>query len=676
MMPFDIDPILPLPFFGALVGGWILLSSIGFYLSARRHVWRCLLGAVLLALCLNPRIESRERQTLPDIALILEDRSPSQQLGQRQDQTERAKSYLRDQFGKTKDLEFRIVQFGEQGNSRLATDLQNALNAIPKDRFAGAVLISDGQIQDVDQLPDLGGPLHVLLTGDKDEFDRAVDITQAPQYAIVDEDTQIRFRLKDHPHQDPIPVTVSQGTTVIDRLNVIPGEEQEITFRPSHRGTIALSIKAPERAGEISTTNNKATVMVNAVREKLNVLLISGRPHPGQRTWRNILRADPSVQLVHFTILRPSEKEDFTPINELSLIAFPVRELFDEKLDEFDLVIFDRYILRNVLTSLYFDNIATYVRNGGALLVAAGPDFAGPLSLAKSSLSQILPALPTGMMAQDSLFRPTRSALGTRHPVSQNLTQSEDKWGRWARVIKVNQTTGHSLMNDDRGNPLLIVDHLEKGRIAMLLSDQFWLWARGVDGGGPHTQLTRQLIHWLMKEPELEENRLILTADPAGFLEIQQTPLLPRGENRVQVTLPNGDTETVELTPNGVTWQTKIATPQPGLYRVTQENQESLIVIGTHTPEEYAHPLANADPLAPYVKRHHGTFHWIGPNTALPRVTKRPPSPHMGGVDWIGFHQNQSQQIIGVKHVALLPFWLILTVCAGLIIFLWWRENA
>ena len=99
-------------------------------------------------------------------------------------------------------------------------------------------------------------------------------------------------------------------------------------------------------------------MQINGVRDRLRVLLVSGEPHAGERTWRNLLKSDASVDLVHFTILRPPEKQDGVPVDELSLIAFPTRELFIEKIEDFDLIIFDRYRRRGILPSLYLENIA------------------------------------------------------------------------------------------------------------------------------------------------------------------------------------------------------------------------------------------------------------------------------------------------------------------------------
>ncbi|TIO59298.1 MAG: hypothetical protein E5X98_19690, partial [Mesorhizobium sp.] len=138
----------------------------------------------------------------------------------------------------------------------------------------------------------------------------------------------------------------------------------EVTIPNAGRNIVQLSID--HEPGELTDTNNRAIALVDGIRDHLRVLLVSGEPHAGERTWRNLLKSDASVDLVHFTILRPPEKQDGTPINELSLIAFPTRELFVEKIKDFDLIIFDRYQHRDVLPILYYDYISEYVEKGGA----------------------------------------------------------------------------------------------------------------------------------------------------------------------------------------------------------------------------------------------------------------------------------------------------------------------
>ena len=185
-------------------------------------------------------------------------------------------------------------------------------------------------------------------------------------------------------------------------------------------------------------------VSIDGVRDKLRVLLVSGEPHAGERTWRNLLKSDANVDLVHFTILRPPEKQDGTPINELSLIAFPTRELFQQKINEFHLIIFDRYARQGVLPIIYFDNIARYVRDGGAVLVAAGPDYAEPDQLWRTPLDAILPAEPSGRVTE-AAFHARLTDLGKRHPVTRGLDGADDEpphWSRWFRIVDTKTANG------------------------------------------------------------------------------------------------------------------------------------------------------------------------------------------------------------------------------------------
>ena len=277
-------------------------------------------------------------------------------------------------------------------------------------------------------------------------------------------------------------------------------------------GQNIVEIEASPLENELTAINNRAVVSIDGVRDKLRVLLVSGEPHAGERTWRNLLKSDASVDLVHFTILRPPEKQDGTPINELSLIAFPTRELFQQKINEFQLIIFDRYARQGVLPIIYFDNIARYVRDGGAVLVAAGPDYASQTSIWRTPLDVVLPAEPSGRTT-DGPFRAQLTDLGKRHPVTRGLEgadQDPPHWSRWFRLVDARAAKGTTVMQGPDNKPLLLLSREGEGRVALLLSDHIWLWARGYEGGGPHIDLLRRLSHWLMKQPDLEEEALRL----------------------------------------------------------------------------------------------------------------------------------------------------------------------
>ena len=255
-------------------------------------------------------------------------------------------------------------------------------------------------------------------------------------------------------------------------------------------------------------------VSIDGVRDKLRVLLVSGEPHAGERTWRNLLKSDASVDLVHFTILRPPEKQDGTPINELSLIAFPTRELFQQKINEFHLIIFDRYARQGVLPIIYFDNIARYVRDGGAVLVAAGPDYASPTSLWRTPLEQILPAEPSGRTDRNRRSAPQLTDPGKRHPVTRGLEGADSDAAAMEPLVPPGRhqapPTAPASWKARTSKPLLVLSREGEGRVGLLLSDHIWLWARGYEGGGPHLDLMRRLSHWLMKQPDLEEEALRL----------------------------------------------------------------------------------------------------------------------------------------------------------------------
>src|SRR6202047_3541697 len=479
------------------------------------------LGLIVLALA-NPSFTREDREPLSSVAAVVIDKSPSQNFGERTRETAKAREALVDSLKQIKGLEVRVVEAGqadgETDGTKLFGALASALSDVPVDRVAGAFLITDGRVHDIPaNAAALGfqAPVHALITGRKDERDRRIAISAAPRFGIVGQSQTITYRLDDQGVSgDRSKVTGRRDGEVINERTVLSGQTVNVDVDIKHSGPNIVEIEASPLADELTPVNNRAVVVIDGVRDKLRVLLVSGEPHSGERTWRNLLKSDPNIDLVHFTILRPPEKQDGTPINELSLIAFPTRELFTNrptgKLDDFQLIIFDRYARQGVLPIIYFDNITKYVRNGGAVLVAAGPDYAGPTSIWRTPLDAILPAEPSGTVPERA-FHARLSELGKRHPVTRDLDGSESDpphWGKWFRMVDTRNNTGTPVMEGPDNKPLLILSRDGEGRVALLLSDQLWLWARGFEGGGPHLDLLRRLSHWLMKEPELEEEAL------------------------------------------------------------------------------------------------------------------------------------------------------------------------
>src|SRR5438876_1963165 len=565
------------------------------------------LALILLALA-NPSFTREDREPLSSVAAVVIDKSPSQNFGDRTRETARAQEALVDALKKVKGLEVRVFEAGqadgETDGTKLFGALSLALSDVPVDRVAGAFLITDGRVHDIPANAGAIGfqaPVHALITGRKDERDRRIAISAAPRFGIVGQTQTITYRLDDQGVTgERARITVRRDGETISERTLSSGQTASVDIDIKHAGPNIVEIEASPLEGELTPVNNRAVVAIDGVRDKLRVLLVSGEPHSGERTWRNLLKSDASVDLVHFTILRPPEKQDGTPINELSLIAFPTRELFQQKINEFQLIIFDRYARQGVLPILYFDNIARYVRAGGAVLVAAGPDYASQTSIWRTPLDVILPAEPSGRMTEGG-YRARLTDLGKRHPVTRGLEGADadpPHWSRWFRLVDTRAAKGTAVMQGPDNKPLLLLSREGEGRVALLLSDHIWLWARGYEGGGPHLDLLRRLSHWLMKQPDLEEEALRLSVRGKD-LEVRRQTMADE-VRQVTVTTPTGQSRTLTLDKSepGVRKAVTQAN-ELGLWRATDGKLNALVNVGPVNPREYAEVTSSTSVLAP-----------------------------------------------------------------------------
>jgi hypothetical protein len=673
------------------------------------------LGAILLALA-NPTLRQEERDKLTNVAIVVLDESASQSLEKRQTASTALREQLEERLARIPNLETKWVtgarpSDGAPRGTQLFGDLNNALKDTPPDRLAGVIIVTDGQVHDVPKgVKELGfnAPVHALLTGKQNEFDRRIEVLTAPRYGIVGQKRMIELRVRE---SGKAPTRLEKTVTLRIRRSGQPdafkqtliGSSVEIEMAFPHAGTNIVEIELDAADGELTTANNRAVISAEGVRENLRVLLVSGEPHAGERTWRNLLKSDAAVDLVHFTILRPPQKQDGTPINELSLIAFPTRELFSEKIKDFDLIIFDHYENRGILRRSYFGNISRFVaEHGGALLVAAGDDYSGRSSLYRTPLAPVLPGIPTGKVITKP-FKAKVTEDGFRHPVTRDLqgagdgsSASEPSWGRWFRQVAVRTDRGRTLMNGADDNPLLILDRKNDGRVALLTSDHAWLWARGFDGGGPHTDLLRRLAHWLMKEPDLEEERLIASA--RGLKLSLERFSMQKAVDPVTLLGPGGNTQTVELEPKGDgLWRAAIDVKLPGLYKAETTAPDGKLTAVAHAgkddPREMSEVVATAGVLKPLSDKTGGGVVWTRNDTAsnsgdagtnsdnttvdvtAPRITMLQSAKVLAGNGWIGL---RDQEAFVTRGIALMPLFnglIALALLLSLLALAWWREG-
>jgi hypothetical protein len=524
--------------------------------------------------------------------------------------------------------------------------------------------------------------LHLLLTGAPGERDRRLVVDEVPNYGMVGEPQELTLRIGELPEAaggEPVAVTLMQDGELRERLSLRPGTVTTVPFELTRAGQTVLELEAEAAPGEVTTLNNRQVFFVNGVRDRLRVLLVSGQPYPGLRVWRNLLKADPAVDLVHFTILRPPEKQDGTPIRELALIAFPSRELFEVKLHEFDLVIFDRYSRRGLLPLSYLDNVARYVEEGGALLEVAGPEFAHPLSLYRTPLARVLPGRPSGVVYERG-FDPVLTETGERHPVTGGLDQTwadgdgdGPAWGRWFRQVDVEVAESQVLMSGAAERPLLVLQRVGEGRVAQLLSDHAWLWARGFENGGPQGLLLRRLVHWLMQEPELEEEAL--RARPEGEAIAIERRSLDETARRLTVISPSGVIREIDLEPGEAGMAKAIVeAEEPGLYEVTDGELITHVAVRPLDPEELADMRATPERLASVVAESDGAIKWLA-EEGTPAVRKVAQGRATSGRDWIGLVGNERYLVTGASQLPLLPALLALLLLLGTLGLAWYREG-
>src|SRR5215475_4120315 len=679
-------PLVPSILLWLAIGAIVVIAALLLVARSRGAAVRVAALALIVLALANPSFTREEREPLSSVAAVVVDKSPSQNFGDRTKQTAEAQTTLVDALKKIKGLDVRVVEAGqadgETDGTKLFGALSSALSDVPVDRVAGAFLITDGRVHDIPANAGTLGfqaPLHALITGRKDERDRRIAISAAPRFGIVGQPQTITYRLDDQGVSgERAKITVRRDGEVINERTLSSGQTANVEIDIKHAGPNIVEIEASPLDNELTLVNNRAVVAIDGVRDKLRVLLVSGEPHSGERTWRNLLKSDPSVDLVHFTILRPPEKQDGTPINELSLIAFPTRELFQQKIDDFQLIIFDRYARQGVLPIIYFDNITRYVRDGGAVLVAAGPDYASSTSIWRTPLDAILPAEPSGNVTNRA-FRAELTDLGQRHPVTRGLEGSEDKpphWSEWFRVVDTRSATGTTIMQGPEGKPLLVLSHEGEGRVALLLSDHIWLWARGFEGGGPHLDLLRRLSHWLMKEPDLEEEALRLTVSGHDLLVRRQTMAYQVAD--VTLTAPSGTTRTLKLDAKkpGV-WESTVAANELGLWRASDGKLNALISVGPANPREYAEVTSTTQVLAPFSSSTGGDARRLddGNGLNMPRVVAMRSGEIYKGDDWIGLKMSSASVVRGVGVLPVFAGLLGLLLLLGSLAGAWVREG-
>ena len=671
------DPFVPLPLLIVLACACLLIWGAYLVLRGRAWLMRALTFLLLLLALANPLWVKEQREPLKEIVALIRDRSESMRFAGRDEAAETAYNALREKLEADDSVELRVAETDPCADGTdVYAALLSAMADAPRERIGGALIVTDGQVHDLPEDPEIAeqlGPIHGLIVGEEDEQDRRIEIVSAPNFGIVGDRASLTVRVEDDT-TPMVDVNVSINGEALRSRRVPTGVDAVISLDIPRRGSNLIVVEVPAGANELTLANNRTAANVSGVRDRLRVLLVTGEPHSGARLWRDLLKADPSVDLVHFTILRPPHKQDPTPIEELALISFPTRELFLEKLQDFDLVIFDRYRRINVLPMGYFDNLARYVADGGALLVAVGPPYADRFSIYRTPLASILPVRPTGEVVEHE-FKIERTDLGKRHTVTASL-ENEADWGAWARYVGGRTLSGETLLEADDGAPLLVLDRVEKGRVATLMSDQLWLWARGYDDGGPYSELIRRTAHWLMKEPELEEELLELHSE--GDEMVAQLRTLDDRPPRLTVTDPDDvmvQAEWEEKAPG--LFEARTPGPRLGLYSARAGDNTTVALNGPANPREYVDVRSSTEVMETLAETTGGSVQRIGvgDDVSLPELRWVSGRNNAAGRGWVGLGRRDAYAVKASQATPLLPGFLGAGLAILLMMLAWRREG-
>ena len=677
MNSLNFYPLININFLIALMVLSLIVIFIGFKLKAPGNIFRAMLLCLIILSISNPTIISENRENIPDTVAVVLDLSPSQDINNRKDIAQKTYNNIKNELEKINNLDVRLKTINGERGSKIFEPLNSMIGDVPAERLAGAIIITDGQISDAPTLLDnfnFKSPINVLLTGNKEEKDRRLIIESSPRFGIVGEEINIDIKVEDISASSPNALVSINMNDEIEQSKSIPiGEIVTITMPLERAGITSLNIEVEAGKEELTLQNNKAVVEINAIRERLKVMLVSGEPNMGLRSWRNLLNSDPSVDLIHFTILRPPNKQDLTPVGELSLIPFPSRELFQANLNDFDLIIFDQYHLRGILPQFYLKNVVEYVVNGGALLDASGPSYAGPYSLSLSPLQNILPTEPTGDVVLQE-FIPIMTNYGERHPVTANLKDNiSNNWGPWYRMVEGITIAGDVLLEGPEARPLLVLNRVGQGRVAQILSDQSWVWTKPGSNKGPQADLLRRLVHWLMKEPELEENELSARIDNNTILITKNSLTL---DNKPIISIsPDNTKKEIILEDIGKGKQIgKILSPQEGTWKFSSGNSKITLIVGNSNASEYLDVRTTDNIVEPIVEFTSGSINWVN-NENLPKIRHLPKSKLVENNDHIKLVKNEKYFVKSLQQSTLTPWYLILVLSLFLLFLAWYRET-
>jgi hypothetical protein len=530
----------------------------------------------------------------PKTLVVLEDKSASA------DHTAQSVwlETLKKAVGERATLKILPLPQSDQG-TLVIPPLKQALQSVPADRLAGAVIISDTLWHDPEaDITSLKTevPVHVLSTF-RSGPDRSVTLEKTSAYQLVGKPFSVAVTVRDttQPGGAEIPLNMYQGDTQTTH-NVRNGEKTEISLNTEHPGRTTLIFATPPLAQEAHLQNNAAVFTLTVFRDRWRVMMVSGSPHPSTRAFRSLFKQDPNIDLVHFSILRRMDSMDFTPPDEMALIPFPVDELFLNRIDDFDLIVMDRYANLGLLQPIHIQSLRSFIQRGGAFVIMTGAEGLKDDSLF-NALKDIMAIKAYPQTYPDVPFTPT---LGEDHPITQPFVKQTLPLLRGSLPLPLAERA-ELLMETPEKTPVITLwrETPQHGRMAWIATDDVWMWRRQAGEAGaapPFNPLMRRLMHWLLREPDLEAPPMICQQDK-GVLAC--TPKNKNSKDNVELYRPDDTWQPWSADADGVY---RMPLDRSGLWAVRADHTLIPIAFDMGPPAEWKPVTPSGETLA----AHHG----------------------------------------------------------------------
>jgi len=434
------------------------------------------------------------------------------------------------------------VQIDDIDNIKPSYNLTDISKVIKDDIFDGRIIITDGRyttgINPLGVSETARVPIFTVGIGSSKKVpDLGITDLKTPGIGFREQSVNIHFTLVNHAEtKTKTMIYLKEADVIISRKEIdLAGNKQipvTIDFTPDEAGLKNYSIYVKKISGELNTTNNRRNFQLQVNRQKIRMLYVAGQPSWEYSYFRRLIKSDPQVELVSFLILRNPDNVTIVPEYELSLIHFPAREMFTNKIYEFDLLIYDNFSYQRFFPRSYLTHIKNFVMKGGAFIMLGGEDSYSRGGYVNTPIEDILPVdiknKDAKWLVQE--FSPILNQ-SANHPIlnlADDIKMSKELWEEMPQLegydngLKAKQQST-VLLKTEKGVPILTVNNVGQGRVMAFNANSTWRWCMGLAGKGKtpyyYNKFWYKVVRYMIQSGDLRNIQVFPGKDKAGIGE-------------------------------------------------------------------------------------------------------------------------------------------------------------